>query len=159
MKLWLMRTFAIFTTALFLYGCAQSVKLIQPAENNQGQRVAMQNQQGEITLEVKFHSRANQNTFVAKLDNTPITSAFPMSGNRRTATVSSVQGPHVLRLEADMSPSRAFDILGRNYNFIVCQAPSPPFCDYFTRDGYLRCSYRWFDEGRSDSYEIKERTP
>ncbi len=156
MKLWLMRAFAIFTTALFLYGCAQSVKLIQPAENNQGQRVAMQNQQGEITLEVKFHSRANQNTFVAKLDNTPITSAFPMSGYRRTATVSSVQGPHVLRLEADMSPSKAFDSLRHNYNFTVCQAPSPPFCDRFTRDGYLRCSYRWFDEGKSDSYEIKD---
>lgn len=154
MKSWIMRILAIPAAVLFVYGCAQSVKLRQPAENSQGQRVAMQNQQGEITLEIEFHPRADQNTFVADLDNAPITSEFPTSGIRRTATVNASQGPHVLRLEADMSPSRAFDSLGRNYKFTVCKASSPPFCDRFARDGYLRDSYRWFDEGRADTYQI-----
>ena len=113
-----------------LSGCAKSVVLLQPAENN-SQRVVTQNAQGEIDLQVRFHSRANQGTFEAEWDPgtasaTGITNAFPATGDTRNATIAVTPGQRSLRLYARMSPGQAFDSLGRTYSITVNPTPPPP---------------------------------
>src|SRR5687767_11961022 len=91
-------------------------------------------QTNPVTFTVEFHSRADVGTFRATLDPNPgypttggtnITGDFPQplrSGGQSTAVVT-VQHPcsqfpagcigeHRLRVEADMSPSQAFDSTG-----------------------------------------------
>ena len=113
-----------------LAGCARSVVLLQPAEVN-GQRVATQNAQGEVNLELRFHARADTSTFEAELDpgtNSArlITSEFPATGNPRSATVAMPPGSRSIRIAARMSPGQAFDSTANTQRFTVRAAPQPP---------------------------------
>jgi IPT/TIG domain len=114
---------AIIAFLIILTGCAQSARLVVPAENAAGNRIASLNASNKITVEVSFHSRANQATFKAELDGVDVTSSFPVAGSPRSGQIATTPGSHTLRLIAAMSPRRSGDSTARNYQI---QVPVPP---------------------------------
>ena len=84
---------AIGLCSTILFGCAQSIKITEPANNSQ--------QSSPVSVVGEFHNRADQSTFSARLDGNDVTNQFTVANDRATATLAMSPGDHTIRLYAD----------------------------------------------------------
>ncbi|HET6467174.1 MAG TPA: hypothetical protein VFG43_02235 [Geminicoccaceae bacterium] len=115
------RRLALLTLAFLPLACARSVIVDRP-EPGAGYA-------NPLTIDLALHDRAVQQTFRAELDGQDITGQFAFAGTPRRASAQMPplqRSPHILRVEAEMSPRRPFDSTGRNIDFRITSVPPPP---------------------------------